>query len=225
MSVTIDGMEDGSLRRFGAIGDIHCEDRALEAALGSLQAAGVDRILAVGDVVDGYGDVDRCCQLLVEHQVLTVRGNHERWFLAGEMRELPDSTTEVSAESRRFLEALPASLEMETLVGRLLLCHGVGEDDMATLTPDSRGYALQAAIMDIRHREDLSLIVGGHTHQPMVRSLGPFTFVNPGTLHRDHEPGFMLVDLAERRAERWEVGPDGSGARVVEAMELPLACE
>lgn len=208
------------IRRFGAIGDIHCEDRALEATLRFLREQRLDRILAVGDIVDGPGDADRCCELLASHDVLTVRGNHERWFLNGEMRELPDSTQEVSVRSERFLRSLPATVELETAAGRLMLCHGVGDDDMAALRPDSRGYDLQAAIMHMRHRDDLSLVVGGHTHQRMVRTVGPFSFLNPGTLRRDHDPGFMLADLLERRVQVWELREDGDVA-LAEELELP----
>lgn len=210
------------IRRFAAIGDIHCEDRALAAVLGFVRPRGIDRVLAVGDIVDGPGDADRCCALLAEHGVITVRGNHERWFLSGEMRDTPGWTTEVAPSTRSFLESLPTTVELETVVGPMMLCHGIGEDDMAELTPDARGYALQAAISDLRHRDDLSLIVGGHTHQPMVRALGPFTFLNPGTLHRDAEPGFMLAHLEERRVEHFDVQADGT-ISLRATLDLPIA--
>lgn len=208
------------IRRFGAIGDIHCEDRALEAALGYLRDQPLDRILAVGDIVDGPGDADRCCELLMRHDVLAVRGNHERWFLGGELRDLPDSTREVSPEARRFIESLPPTIELETPVGPMMLCHAVGDDDMAVLTPDARGYGLQSAIMHVRHRDDLALMVGGHTHQRMLRALGPFTFLNPGTLHRDHDPSFAVVDLDRRRVRFMSVHPDGD-VSLAEEMALP----
>ena len=82
-------LADKPLRTVGIVGDIHCEAESLKTALRFLKEANVDLILAVGDIVDGKGDANECCRLLKEFGVATVRGNHERWFLRGEMRDLP----------------------------------------------------------------------------------------------------------------------------------------
>jgi predicted phosphodiesterase len=198
-----------AVRRVGAIGDIHCEDAALERALAMFAERGVDRVLAVGDILDGRGDADRCCRLLRDAGALVVRGNHERWFLRGEMRSLPDATLSVSGETRAFLEALAPTTEIDTSAGRLLLCHGVGDDDMAALRPDTSGYALQSIYDVLRPllvRPDLRFVVGGHTHQRMVRRFEGLTFINAGTLHRDWEPGVALIDFAARTVEHHSIG-------------------
>jgi Icc-related predicted phosphoesterase len=39
-------------------------------------------------------------------------------------------------------------------------------------------------------------MVAGHTHEEMVRRLGRMTVINPGTLSRDHQSGFVLVDFS-----------------------------
>jgi len=208
-------------RRIGVVGDIHGEDAALERTLLFLSDRRADLVLAVGDVVDGRGDPDRCCVLLREHSVVTVRGNHDRWLLEGTMRDLPDATLEVSDATRAWLAGLPATVELDTDAGRLMLCHGVGDDDMAVLTPDARGYGLQAALDPVRHREDVRIVVGGHTHERMVKRAGPFVFVNPGTLHRDWGPGFALLDLRRRVAELWDLPPEGEPVRA-EVLDLPV---
>ncbi len=193
------------LTRFGILGDVHCEDERLEVALRVLEAEGVERVLCVGDIVDGYGDVERTINLLREHDVIAVRGNHERWFVAGEMRNLDDSTASLSGDAWAWVEALPRTRELQTSAGKLLLCHGIGDDDMGVLRPDTRGYGLQAALMSLNGRSDLAFVVGGHTHMRMVRTLGTgLVFINPGTLHRNWEAGFGLVDLDERRVMFWD---------------------
>mgnify|MGYP000476381896 CR=1 FL=1 len=55
------------LRRFAAIGDLHGEDLRLEFVLTWLSGQGIDAVLAVGDLVDGAGSLDRCCALLTAH--------------------------------------------------------------------------------------------------------------------------------------------------------------
>jgi putative phosphoesterase len=203
----------GIVERAGILGDIHAEDGALEAALRVFAQEGADAVLCVGDVVDGPGDPNRCCALLEDAGVLTVRGNHDRWALAGEMRQREDATPPeaLSERSRRFLEALPATMEVETAMGRLLLCHGMGDDDMAALEPETSGYSLQAipTLRELMLRRDLALCVGGHTHKRMVRAFQGLLVINPGTLLRTHEPGFAMADLRERSLRFYDVMPGG----------------
>src|SRR5204863_10095893 len=105
---------------------------------------GADPVLCTGDIADGFGSVSRSCALLREHGVQSVRGNHERWFLGDVMRDLPAATPldEVPLADRKWLDALPVVREFETPLGGLLLCHGLGTNDMAKVGPDDDGYAL-----------------------------------------------------------------------------------
>lgn len=217
--------ERRAARRVAAIGDPHAEDRVLEVVLDHVRSsADVDAVLCTGDVVDGHGDVDRCCALLGTYGAITVRGNHERWLLAGELRTLPNATMTVADETRAFLEALPATFEIETVAGRLMLCHGVGEDDMADLRPDTYGYGLQSIfpLRELQLQRDLGFALGGHTHQRMVRGLPGLTFLNAGTLARGHEPGIIVVDFDRREVELFDVDDAGRVARVgVVALPVP----
>lgn len=181
--------------RFGIVGDIHAEHEALEHALDTLRAEGVDAVLAVGDIVDGPGDVNACCRLLAANRVLAVRGNHERWFFRGYMRDLPDATSsdEVDDESRTYLASLPATRSF----GSVLLCHGLGENDMAGVRPYDEGYALDTNddLRALQQAPGVDIVVCGHTHRRMVRAFPGVVIVNAGTLLRGHEPCFGVVDL------------------------------
>src|SRR5437868_5366755 len=100
-------------RRIGIIGDVHARDGALATAIEALRGMGAETLLCTGDIVDGQGSVDACCALLREHQVATIRGNHERWFLANTMRDLPFATLrdQVSPTSMAYLSSLPPTIE------------------------------------------------------------------------------------------------------------------
>lgn len=212
------------MRTVGAIGDVHCEADALEAALSHLEALGAERVLCVGDIVDGTGDPDRCCELLRKAGALTVSGNHERWLFEGKMRDLPDATLldSLDAASRDYLRQLPKTLELETAAGLALLCHGLGEHDMASLGPDDRGYAIEnndelQSLVDLgRH----AFVINGHTHKRMVRRVGTLTVINAGTLHRDNNPCFAFVDFEHERTAFFELRP---GDGIVSAEERELA--
>lgn len=189
--------------RLGLLGDVHAEDARLEAALALFGDERVDRVLCVGDVVDGRGDPNRTIALLRDANVLAVRGNHDRWIVKGAMRTLAESheLASLDEDARAWISSLPQTVTLETPLGQLLLCHGIGDDDMARLLPHDDGYAL--SVLDGLHAilaaDRVRLIVGGHTHQRMVRRFGEVVFVNAGTLRGSDDPCVGLLDLAARQ--------------------------
>jgi predicted phosphodiesterase len=212
------------LRRIGAIGDIHAEDHYLQAALEFLADSDLDLIMAVGDVADGRGSVDRCCRLLRQYCVTTVSGNHERWFLAQEARDLPDATAlvDVSNEARIYLSSLPKTLEYETAEGRLLLCHGLGEYDMGGVRPGDYGSALESnsALLRLMLEAKYRFVVNGHTHQRMVRTVERLTIINAGTLFHEHQPCFLIADFEDGFVQYYDLGSEGQVSQAG-LIELP----
>ena len=183
----------------GIIGDVHAEADYLEIALHFFQMAQVEAILCVGDIVDGRGNVDRCCQLLDQAEVVTVRGNHDRWFCEGVMRDSSEATqwSDISDTSHEFMRSLPSTQVIETIAGRLLLCHGLGENDMQRLTPDDYGYALQVIdeLNTLINNREYRFVVNGHTHRRMVRQFEDLTVINAGTLYAAHEPCIAIANF------------------------------
>jgi predicted phosphodiesterase len=210
------------LRRAGVIGDVHCESETLGRALDALGKMKVDAVLCVGDLVDGPGDADVTLAMLQARDVQCVAGNHERWLLAGEHRNLERATQSVSDASRRFLEGLPRERRYQTPAGTALLCHGVGADDEAWLLPDTRGYALQdiATLRELMLDEGVQFMIGGHTHERMVRVFPGLTVVNAGTIYRENEQCFALVDFAAMRVEFYSAA-DATMGKLLEALPLP----
>jgi predicted phosphodiesterase len=207
--------------RLGLLGDLHAEDAALDLALRVFADEGVDRVLSVGDVADGRGSVDRCCARLAEVGAAVVRGNHDRWLLAGTMRELPDATLAVGAEARAFLAALPATLRLETCRGALLLCHGVGADDMASADPDDAyGLRYNEPLQALIEGEEPVVMVHGHTHRRRVWGAGRLAVINAGTLFRYHDPCFAIADLSAWEVTYYDVR-DGKRAVRCEATPVP----
>ena len=212
-------------RRIGFIGDIHAEDELLERALQILQGRGVELLAATGDIADGAGSVDRCCELLARHRVLVVRGNHDRWLVKGQARDLPQATRAetLTAETLDLLRQLPEMVELETVAGTALLCHGLGPNDMAKVTPDDFGYALESndELQDLLRGGRYRWVLNGHSHRRMVRQFGPLTIVNAGTLsRRDHEPGFLEIDFQTATAIVYRFV--GGHPAVVSEAELAL---
>ena len=178
------------LTRVGIIGDPHADSEYLANAIAFLRGASVDAILCTGDIVTGTGDANRCCHLLEENAIPTVRGNHDRWFFAaGYARMFADSTPPESLDlrARAFLQTLPQTLRFETVRGALQLAHGTDTDDMLAVYPGDAQWVLKAnhSLQRLHAENVYRVLVGGHTHAPMVRVFDHLTLLNPGTLKRD----------------------------------------
>jgi putative phosphoesterase len=206
-----------ALRRLLLVGDVHAEDVRLAAALDHT-AGRVDRVLCVGDIVDGPGDVARCIALLDAHGAAVVRGNHDRWAAAGRPLDPRGHAPEVVA----WLGRLPETLELETVAGRLLLCHGVGRDDMVRLQPEDDGYALASndALQSLLRTGRHQLVVGGHTHRRMVRRFGDLLFINPGTLSAGDQPCCAVLDLDDGTVEHFDLAALDAGVRSLGTTSL-----
>ncbi|HKU44925.1 MAG TPA: metallophosphoesterase family protein [Polyangiales bacterium] len=198
--------------RAGVIGDIHTEVDALVWALAVLAAQHVECVLATGDIADGpqSGEgVMKACQLLREAGAHVVQGNHDRWMLDSTMRDFPNATylDDIDRDTRDYLRGLPASLDVETRNGLLLLGHGLGTDDMATLYPYDRGpelthnAALQALLKSGRYR----YVLGGHTHRRMVRAIEDVTFINAGAIQETREPCCLVLDFERDVAQFYDL--------------------
>lgn len=211
-----------SCAKFGLIGDVHQEDQRLTQLLSYFARKRVDAILCVGDVADGQGDLNRCVEALKTAAVQCVIGNHDRWLLRGAMRDLPNALPASSLldEDRSFLTSLPKTRSYETLRGRLLLCHGMGDDDMGSLAADDEGYALESnfELQELIVPGRYAFVVAGHTHQPMVRQLNATWFINPGTLRGDHGATSAVLDLGRREVVMLTVSPSG----VTERTRVPI---
>lgn len=187
------------------IGDIHTESELLAQAIAHGHGASIDKILSVGDIVDGSGDPLACIAQLQAHRATVVRGNHERWVVEGNPMEPFDYPHDVLD----WLAALPASVELVTATGRVLLGHGIGDDDMLELDSDTAGYGLEnldplwALIRGGRHR----WLIGGHTHRPMVRTIEGLTIVNAGALVQTQDPGFLIADFTTGEIDHWRLLP------------------
>lgn len=198
----------------------------LRWAIETLRKQEVELIFATGDVADGphTGDeLNRCCALLASEGVRCILGNHDRWLLEGEMRHLPDANfpEDLNDASREYLRGLPASVEVDTPLGKMLVGHGLGGDDMATFYPHDHGPAitdnatLQALLRERRHR----MLVGGHTHRRMVRSVEGVTVINAGTLLQRRDPCCVVIDLEAKEARFYDYGPDG---KTLDGPRFPL---
>ena len=220
-AVTIDSINTGKLRRIGVLGDIHCEDGRLETALRFFKDQQLDLICSVGDIVDGPGDPNRTVELLIENDVVCVRGNHERWLAKSEMRGLPDANTffDFKLSAWEFVTKLPTQRRFETVAGTMLLCHGLGEYDMGGVWPFDNALTLHTnhALWSLVNLREYDFVINGHTHRRLVQSFDDLTIINAGTLFREHAPCCLIVDFEGGEARYFNLPGEG---RIEEAERI-----
>ena len=205
------------IRRIGLIGDVHGEDIALQQALAFLRGQqNLDAILCTGDLPgkSGSGDMARCIELLQEAHAVTIRGNHDRWIVK-DTAAYCSMFAEVDLDdaSRLFLAALPVTQEFgvtqefEAHNGTLLLCHGLGTDDMSGVYPSDGTRLLEANMRLYRliSEKQYRYIVNGHTHQHMVRHFDGLTIINAGTLIEHEQPGVSILDFNTQTVEFYNI--------------------
>ncbi|MEM8767359.1 MAG: metallophosphoesterase [Pseudomonadota bacterium] len=210
------------IRRLGIIGDLHGEHQRLEALLDWFAGSAVDAVVCTGDVADGRGCINRSCELLASAGVTTVAGNHDRWLLNDKVRHLDDahSRDELTADAAAYLAALPRWRELDTIHGRLLLCHGVLDNDMARVwpgrSPDHQDEIRRSEELDgILERGEHRYLVNGHMHFRILVDFEALTLLNAGTVKGPHA-GVSIMDFAGGSVSAYSIADEGTPKRLIE---------
>ena len=198
--------------RLGVIGDVHAECERLEQAISYLKTQMVDAIVCTGDIVDGSGCPDTSARLLKDHDIHTVRGNHDRWLLQDKARHVPNAHGKdaLHGDTLSYLAELPATIELDTIAGRLLLCHGVANNDLGKVWPGTerleieRSRELDTLIASGKHH----YVINGHMHFRTIIHFETLTLINAGTLKGVHWPGFSLIDFESLEVTAYEFSDD-----------------
>jgi putative phosphoesterase len=210
--------------RIGILGDVHGDATRLEVCLTFLQSrVSVDKLLCTGDVVNLEADTEACCQMLQDAEVTVVRGNHDRWFMQNLAFYLPEDLgpAAVSLRSRTLIASLPTVVQIESPAGPVLLCHGLGENDMAGVYPQDDESALNSnlPLWKLSASEAYRWVINGHTHRRMVRKIDGLTLINPGTVCADPTSGFCVADFAALTVQFYYLEPNFA-VRVGECVDL-----
>jgi putative phosphoesterase len=202
--------------RIGLLSDVHGNLPALEAVLDDIPP--VDALCNAGDVV-GYNPWPAACvDAMVEREVPTVIGNHDRAVIANtEFRfnrlaaaGVKHARRELEESQLDWLEALP---EQRTVFdGRVHLVHGHPDDPDRYTYPDDFAPEMLG---------DEDVLVLGHTHVQHLEHFDDGIVVNPGSVGqpRDGDPraGYAVLDLDAMRVECHRVEYDVE--RVVDEVE------
>jgi predicted phosphodiesterase len=180
--------------RIVVFSDIHGNRFALDAMLADLRSETVDRMVCLGDAVQGGPQPAETVARLRELACPVVMGNADDFLLTGKESGAEPITaerrrkleiirewqlTKLSANDLAFIRTFQPTVEIPLDEDRRLLCfHGSPksfDDVMLPLTPDE----------DMRQFLDPqpnTIYTGGHTHVQFMRHFGRAFHFNPGSV-------------------------------------------
>ena len=163
----------------GLFSDAHCNYVAVRAAIEAM-APVVDEIICAGDSVYEYRMCNDTVELLREHQVRSIFGNHEAVLLGPQgVRAL--ARPDIRESNVEYLRNLSWSIDVVVGGKRLKVVHG------SPFEPYN-DYLVEGSPKFKRCAEvDADFLVLGHTHVPMAERAGNVLVINPGSIGESRE--------------------------------------
>ena len=176
--------------RIGLFSDVHGNAVGFDAFLADLERRPVDRLVCLGDVIQGGPQPAECLERLRRLGCPVVMGNADWFVLTGEPGAEPVTERQIavqqwtlsqlSDEDREFVRGFRATVDEPPVLG----FHGSPasfDDVILPLTPEDE---LRRLLGDA----DAPILAGGHVHEQFVRRLGSQLFVNPGSVGLSLDP-------------------------------------
>lgn len=181
--------------RVAALYDIHGMLVPLEAVLAELEQEDADAVLIGGDAVAGPQPAETLALLRsLELTTYWIRGNGERALgpdegdavMGWENAEasLRFTASQLSEEDRDSLVQLSQTLKLDVDgLGETLFCHASPRNDLDIVTPGTPGERFATLLEGVSER----VVVAGHTHMQLDRSVNGVRWINPGSIGMPYE--------------------------------------
>jgi predicted phosphodiesterase len=208
--------------RAAFISDVHANLVAFLAVMERIEHLGIESIFNAGDIVGYYPLPNEIIHQFREHDIVTIKGNHDQAVLdaeTGPMNSIAVSVVnwtakKIGPEERRYLGGLEDRMDVNIGPFRSSIFHG------SPRCPDEYIYE-DDATEELLDCCGSRLLVLGHTHVPFVKYTDKGVIMNPGSVGqpRDGDPRacFMTYDSTKDHFELHRVDYDMS--IVVKEME------
>jgi predicted phosphodiesterase len=168
------------------ISDIHANNVALTAVLENIDSKGIKEIVCLGDIAGYHCEINECCDVLRSRKIFSLMGNHDSYLVKDEQclrsrsvnRCIEYQRSIITKENLAWLESLQPSSELNGLN----MVHGGWRDELEEYVVPSFEYFANLPG---------KVFVSGHTHVPVIWSLGGLAYCNPGSVGqpRDGDAG------------------------------------
>jgi predicted phosphodiesterase len=197
--------------RFAVIADIHSNSDALTAVLEDIASCDIQSVVNLGDHLSGPMAARETADLLITHDMPSIRGNHDRWLVENEREEMGSidgaAFDQLEDHHLDWLRQLPATL---MLTDEIFACHGTPSSDttywMEKVSPT--GDVLlkpQGEIAMEAEGIEATMLLCGHTHLPRRINLPDGRIIlNPGSVgcpgYVDDNPVHQVVQTGTSAA-------------------------
>jgi predicted phosphodiesterase len=210
--------------RVGLFSDVHANAVAFDALLADLERCPVDRLVCLGDVIQGGPQPVECLDRLRSLDCRVVMGNADWYVLTAEPGPEPESESQQRARAWTFDQLSDADREyvesFEPTVDEppVLAFHGSPTSFDDVILPDMPEDEFRRILGD----HTAPILTGGHTHQQFLRRRAASTFVNPGSVGLSYDRA--LIEETERFDPwaAWAVVELGDGRTSIEVRRAPF---
>lgn len=190
--------------KIAVIADIHGNALALAAVLADITKQNVDDILNLGDHFSGPLDAQSTADQLVDSDVISILGNHDRYLIEHRPDEMgPSDKAAYTQLSTRAINWLKNLKPTHIYKAEIFMCHGTPDSDttywMEQVSADGViNIAPRIQIEAHAKGVDYPIILCGHTHIPRMLCLsGGRMLVNPGSVgcpaYDDDNPVYHIM--------------------------------
>jgi predicted phosphodiesterase len=164
---------------------------AFDQVLGDIRQQGIERIVCLGDAIQGGAQPAETLKRLREVRCPIVMGNADFWLLTGLETSTHEQVTEqqlagrawslaqLSTEDISLIQQFQPTIDLALEAEKKLLCfHGSPHSFDDIILPDTSEDTLRQLLSGF----DATLLAGGHTHTQQWRRLGNSWYFNPGSV-------------------------------------------
>ena len=193
------------------VSDIHGSDDALAAVVAGLERLGIERVICLGDAVQGGDQPREVLDHLAALGWPVILGNADA-FLLEVPSDSPEPLTQGHLEKREWtleqleprhldqIRSFVPTLDVELDGGLTLRAfHGSPhsyDDVLLPETPD-------AQVEHLLGGSGVDVLAGGHTHLQWTRYVDGALFVNPGSVRDEGAYAIVTGGSVEFRREPW----------------------
>lgn len=169
--------------KIAIISDIHANLPALNAVLADISSFNPDKIYCLGDLTDAAPWHNEVIELIREREIPTIMGNHDERIAfdhpvhplskhslkeqVARLDAINYTKQHITPSNKAFLATLPATLTIEIEGIRILLVHGSPDSNEEYLYEDAE----ESRLFDMFEKEQVEVIIAGHTHLSFIRYL------------------------------------------------------
>jgi len=174
-------------KKVAIIADIHGNSWALKSVLVDIKDRGIEKIINLGDSLNGPLDPQGTFKLLVENEILSISGNGDRLILENLQLKTNNLTAEyILSQMNSDIISWLKNLSFDCVYNDIYCCHGSPRSDMEYLLE-----SLEPEYIDIRAFSEIdkilsgikqNIIVCGHSHVPRIIKSGDKVICNVGSV-------------------------------------------